>query len=416
MTETTPAGPAPRTRARARAWDALANPAFRRLCAGSYLDAFGTWTERLAVGWFVLNTSGSVFLAALSFAARSAPNMFLGPFGGAVADRFPRSRVLVLTASAKSTLMCVLAVFGFVGLDAAWPVLVVVAFSAVARTSEQPTVQGLIGDIVGPDRAAGAISLHASGSRLVVLIASGAAGFALEAFGPGPVFLLAATASALGATVYATLRVPSRTTGRARVQASLWGDAAEGLRVALRIPAVLTLLLLALAIEVFAFSYQALTPALADRVLRVDASGLGLLTLGASLGGVLGMLALTQLVEMVRRGLLLAGVTMVFAVSLLALAASDRFVVSVGLMVAIGAMAAMFDALQWALLQASVPDEVRGRVIGLWMTAIGFGWLGPVILGGIAEVAGTSWALATGGAVALVVAGIAGGSARVRRL
>ncbi len=414
MTESTAAGPQPGQRA--RAWDALRDPAFRRLCAGTYLDTFGTWTERLAVGWFVLDTSGSVFLAALSFAARSAPSMFLGPFGGAVADRFPRPRILLVTASAKALLMCVLAVFGFAGLDAAWPVLVVVAIGAIARTSEQPTVQALIGDIVGRDRMAAAISLHASGSRFVVLIASAAAGFALQAFGPGLVFLIAASMSALGAASYATLHVAAAAGVGGPERRSLWGDAVEGLRIAVRIPTVMTLLLLAVVIEVFAFSYQALTPALADRVLEVGAAGLGVLTFGASLGGVLGALALTQLIGTVPRGPLLAGVTMVFALSLLGLAVSDRFILSVGLMVAVGAMAAMFDALQWALLQASVPDEVRGRVIGLWITAIGFGWLGPVILGGIAEVAGTTWALAAGGFMALLVAVAAGGSRRIRAL
>lgn len=402
--------------ARIRALDALRHAAFRRLCLATYVDAFGTWMERLAVGWFVLDTTGSVFLAALSFAARSAPNMFLGPFGGAVADRFSRPRVLMVTTSAKSVQMCVLAAFGFVELSSAWPVLALVAFGSVTRASEVPTVQGLIGDIVGPARAAGAISLHASGTRTITLVASVAGGVLLQTLGPGPVFLIAAATSALGALVYSTLRVTPVVNHGTGARRSLWGDAVEGLRVALHIPVVLTLLLLALAVEVFAFSYQSLMPALADRVLLIDAAGLGLLTFGASLGGVLGVLALTQLVEVARRGVLLAVVTTVFALSLLALATSDRFLLSLGLMVVIGSMAAMFDALQWALLQASVPEEVRGRVIGLWVTAIGFGWLGPVILGGTAAVFGTQWAIATGGAVALLVAGAAVASPRLRQL
>lgn len=399
-----------------RALDALRHPAFRRLCVASYVDAFGTWMERLAVGWFVLDTTGSVFLAALSFAARSAPNMFFGPFGGAVADRFSRPRVLVVTTSAKSALMCVLATFGFIELDSAWPILAVVAISSIARTSEPPAVQGLIGDIVGPARTASAISLHASGSRSVALAASIVGGVLLEALGPGPVFLLAALASAVGAAVYSTLHIAPAAQRPPGARLSLWDDAVEGLRIALRIPVVLALLLLALAIEVFAFSYQSLMPALADRVLEVDAAGLGLLTFGASLGAVLGVVALSQLVEVMPRGWLLVVVTTVFAVGLLALAASDNFMLSLGLMVVIGSMAAMFDALQWALLQASVPDEVRGRVIGLWMMAIGFGWLGPVILGGTAEGLGTRWAIAIGGAVALLVAVTAVASPRLRRL
>ncbi|RLT35729.1 MAG: MFS transporter [Chloroflexi bacterium] len=403
-------------RGRPRAWDAMGHAAFRRFCVASYLDSFGTWAERLAVGWFVLDTTGSVFLAALSFAARSAPNMFLGPLGGAVADRFHRPRVLMLSTSVKSALTFVLAIFGLMQLDSAWPVLMVVALSSVARTSEQATIQALIGDIVGPARAPGAISLHASGVRIVALVASAGGGFLLAVAGPGPVFLMAGSTAAIAAFVYSTLRVARPARPHSHVRRSLWGDAVEGLRVALQIPVVLTLLLLAVAIEVFAFSYQSLMPAVADRVLRVDASGFGLLTFAGSLGGVLGMLALTQLIDVVRRGWLLAVVTMVFAVSLLALAVSDRILVSLGLMVAIGSMAAMFDALQWALLQASVPDEVRGRVIGLWTTAIGFGWLGPVILGATAEVFGTRSAIAVGGAVALLAAGIAAGSPRLRRL
>ena len=389
---------------------------FRRLCVGTFFDAFGTWMERLVVGWFVLDMTGSVFLGALSFAARSAPNMLLGLFGGAVADRFPRVQVLIMTTSIKAALMCVLSAFGFFGFTSVWPVLALVAFGSVARASELPTIVGLIGDIVGPLRAASAISLHASGVRMIMLLASVAGGVLLQALGPGPVFLIAAFASALGALVYSTLRVTPMLTRHIVIRRSLWGDAVEGLRVALSIPVVLTLLLLALAVEVFAFSYQSLIPGLADRVLLVDASGLGLLTFGANLGGVLGVLSLTLLVDVAPRGVLLAAVTTVFALSLFALAASDRFLLSFGLMVVIGSMAGMFDALQWALLQASVPEEVRGRVMGLWVTAIGFGWLGPVVLGGTAEVFGTQWAIAVGGAVALLVAVAAMASPRLRQL
>ncbi len=113
----------------------------------------------------------------------------------------------MVTTSAKSALMCVLATFGFVELDSAWPILAVVAISSIARTSEPPTVQGLIGDIVGPARTASAISLHASGARSVALAASVAGGVLLQALGPGPVFLVAASTSALGALVYSTLHV-----------------------------------------------------------------------------------------------------------------------------------------------------------------------------------------------------------------
>src|SRR5262245_51090260 len=79
--------------------------AFRRAWLAAIVDGFGTGIERLAVGWFVLDATGSVFLAALSFAARSAPSMFFGPIGGAIADRFERPRILMTTVAARSLLI-----------------------------------------------------------------------------------------------------------------------------------------------------------------------------------------------------------------------------------------------------------------------------------------------------------------------
>lgn len=392
----------------------LREPAFRRLCLASYTDAAGTWMERLAVGWFVLDTTGSVFLAALSFAARSAPNMLLGPFGGVVADRFPRPRVLTVTTAMKAVLMGVLAVLGVRGVDSAWAVLAVVALGAVARVSEQPTVQALIGDVVGRARVGAATSLHASGARAVGLVASLGAGFLLEVAGPGPVFACAAVTSAAASMQFAVLRVDSAPRVGERIRRSLLADAAEGLRVAAGIPVVVLLLVLAVTVEVFAFSYQSLVPALAERVLRVDAAGLGVLTFGASLGGVLGMLLLTRLVGAVREGLLLGAVSACFAVALLLLARVERFEVAVAVILVVGMSAAMFDGLQWVLLQRNVPDAVRGRVIGLWTMAIGFGWLGPVVLGATAEALGTQPALAIGGVVALVAALVALASRALR--
>ena len=79
-------------------------------------------------------------------------------------------------------------------------------------------------------------------------------------------------------------------------------------------------------------------------------------------------------------------------------------------------MAALFDGLQWVLLQASVPDDVRGRVIGAWMMAIGFGWIGPIILGSVAQSLGVQTGIALGGAIAIVLWLAAASSASVRRL
>jgi hypothetical protein len=131
-----------------------------------------------------------------------------------------------------------------------------------------------------------------------------AAGILIERVGPGYAFLAAACASGVASLAYSTVRA-TRTTAPTKPETSVWADAIGGLRIVLRIPVVMLLLLLALGIEVFALSYQSLIPGLVDRVLHVNATGLGLLTSAAGLGGVAGWATLSLIVDDVRRGPLL---------------------------------------------------------------------------------------------------------------
>ena len=105
---------------------------FRRLWIGSVVEAFSLWMERLAIGWMVLDVTGSVFLAALSFAVQSAPNMVIGPLAGALADRIERKRLLAITSASKSAIMVAIGVVVLGGSNAILPVLCSL-FSAVQR-------------------------------------------------------------------------------------------------------------------------------------------------------------------------------------------------------------------------------------------------------------------------------------------
>ncbi|MBM3140670.1 MAG: MFS transporter [Chloroflexi bacterium] len=400
---------------RSRALYALGFPEFRRLWFGGVLDGLANWMERLAVGWLVLAETGSVFLAALSFAVRAAPHIVFGPFGGAVADRFERSRVLSTTASAKAALIGAIAVVVLAGWPPTWPVLALVALTGVARASETPATQALITDIVGGRRAANAIGLHSFGVRAMGMLGALGGGVLIDFAGAGIVFAIAAASLVAAAVVYASIRAP-RARPATLATPSLLADAIAGLRAVIGIPVVAALLALAMGVEVLGFSYQSLMPAVAERVLRIDAAGLGTLTLFAGVGAIAGTAALSLLGESTPRGPLLIAVTLGFGAALIAFGQSERFVLSLLLVAAVGAMAAMFDALQWVLLQASVPDEMRGRVIGGWMSAIGFGWLGPIALGALAEAAGTRWALVGSGSLVIALAVAAALLRGVRRL
>jgi MFS family permease len=381
---------------------AFAFPAYRRLWLAAISIAFATWLERLSVGWLVLDRTGSPFLAALTFAARMAPNLVFGPLAGVVADRAHRAQLIAVTASVGALITAAIALVILADVEATWPILALVALVGVARIFQMPAEQALIVDIVGVERSTNAVALYSVGVRSVGVLGALSGGVLIERFGPAQAFLAGAACLLLAAFLMSRLRAEPRV--RASRGASLWRDAIAGVLVLLQIPTVAALLVFALLVEMLAFSYGSLMPTVAMQVLEVGAPGLGALTAAAGVGSVVGSLTLSIIGGRVRRGMLLLSVTFAYGVLLVVFGASDRFVLSLLLVAGVGAAAAMFDALQWILLQLHVPDEMRGRALGGWVWAIGFGWLGPVVLGALAESIGVPRTLALSGSLVVVLA------------
>lgn len=394
-----------------RRWSAITWPrafksaAYRRFWYASAVLAFGFWMERLAVGWLVLETTGSVFLTALSFAVRSAPSLLFAPLGGATADRIDRRKILVIAPLASAAVAASIAAVVAVGIDAAWPVLAAVAVGGIAHNFEMPARLAFISDLVGRRDAMNGIALHSVGTRTVGLFGALAGGVVIATVGPTVVFSVGAAVFLIGAALMRTVAPPALKPRRD--SGSLLRSAFDGLRLMASLPAVATLLVLAMVVEIFAFSFQALLPSVAKDVLSVGALGLGALTTMAGVGGLIGSLALAAAGDVGRKGLLILAVALVYGVAILGFGASSLFVISLVVIVVVGVMAASFDALQWTLLQAGVPDKMRGRVLGGWMLAIGFGWVGHLEVGALGEAFGVQTALLINGTVVAVVAVLA---------
>lgn len=365
--------------------------------------ATGNWMERLVVGWYVHQQTGSVFLTAATFAVRSAPSVLFGPIGGAVSDRFDRRLVLITTVSAKAGIYVALAAWTLLGDGSIWPVFALVSLAGATSTFETPSSQALITDIVDRQDAMNAISLNSFGMRAVGVLGAMIGGGMLEVVRPGWVFLTAAGFLAVAVVTFLSLR-----TGIARVRSkegSILANTIDGIRTMIGIPVVAILLAVALIVEILGFAYQSVMPVVADDVLAVGPAGLGALTLMAGVGSVTGVALLSTLGDYRRKGLLVVFVITGFGGFLITLSASTVFPLSLAIIAGVGAMAAMFDALQWTVLQANVPGEMRGRAIGGWIFAIGFGWVGHLAMGGIGQALGVQWALAASG-LALVALGV----------
>ena len=385
----------------------LSNPAYRTLWLGASLIAFGTWAARIAVGWLVLVETDSVLLSAATFAIGSAPGIIAAPIGGAVADRYPRNRILPIAAATKAAAYLAMALIAINGFSNPWPIFLLVAIGGVVNSFELPATQGLITDIVPRQARMNAISVQSFGTRSLGAVGALAAGGIAEFWGIPAALFAAAASILLGGSV--VLFVPSvrNVIGLARGPVTrVFGDAAAGIRSMVSMPAVSIILGMAVVVEIFGFAYEAVMPAMARDELGVAEVGLGALRFATGVGAVAGTIVLTLLGDFRRKGPLLLGIAFGYGLGLLGLSISPTFAVAVVLVTMVGAMAAMFDAMEWTLLQANVPDNMRGRVIGGWVFAIGFGWLGHMAMGAVGEAVGVRWAIG-GAGVVVITASIA---------
>ena len=381
----------------------FAYPAYRLLWISSNFVALGSWAERLAVGWLVLEQTNSVLLSAATFGIRTAPGILAAPIGGAVADRFPRNRLLPVTAFVRATTIFLTALIAFNGFSNPWPIFVLVAVEGVVNSFEMPAKQGLITDIVPRETRMNAISVHSVGIRSVGAGGALASGIIAEFIGI-PAALFAASGSILIGGIIIVF-VPTVKTTIRRTSASadrIFKDAVIGIRSMMRMPTVSTLLWMAVVVEIFGFAYDSVMPAMARDELNVTESGLGTLRFAAGVGAVVGAIFLSFLGDFRRKGPLLLAITAGYGIGLMGVATSANLLVALILVAMVGAAASMFDAMQWTLLQANVPDRLRGRVIGGWVFAIGFGWVGHLAMGAVGELVGVRWAIGGSGLVVVI--------------
>jgi predicted MFS family arabinose efflux permease len=249
-----------------------------------------------------------------------------------------------------------------------------------------------------------ALSVQSVGTRAIGVFGALMGGIVSDRLGAPPALYIGAAFVLIGGLTLFSVRTPARTV-TAHAEGVLKG-AVDGLKAVSRDRTVAVLLGMAMFVEIFGFAYQAVLPAVARDVLGLKATGYGTLTVAAGVGAIVGVVGLSMLGDYSHKGRLVIGIIFVFGAAMLAFGASTTLAMSLALIAVIGACMAMFDAMQWTMLQAHVPDAMRGRVVAAWIFAIGFGWTGHLLLGYAAEQVGVRWALVASGGM-LLVAGAA---------
>jgi MFS family permease len=402
MPEAAPQGSIPAKGVRKGSFRALRSRPFRRYFAGQVVSASGTFLQQTAIGWLVLQLTGSATSLGLVLAAGGLPSLVLGPWGGAIADRVDLRKLLILT----QTLFCILAAMLWIlAVEGKATVPVIVTINVIGgfiQIVDSPARQAFISRLVSPEDLTSAVSLNGVVVNTARVVGPALAGVLIVTVGTTPCF--AVNAASYAAVVVALLLVqPLVTKGRS---ARLKSAVRDGVRYARgRQQLWLPLVMMAL-VGLLAFNFAVILPVLAKKTFHGTGGTYGLMSVMLSLGSIAGSLSV-GVVRHPRRPFLVL-TALAFGVSLGLTAAAPNVALACVALVVTGAAAFSFVTLCSTTLQLHSSAAYRGRIMALWVFVyIGTTPVGSILTGWITEVGGPRAALLVGSGACLVAAGIA---------
>jgi hypothetical protein len=338
---------------------------------------------------------------------RMRPLFFVGVPAGALADRFPRHRLLMLTGLGQALTAGTLGIFTLLGLVSLGHVMALTLAAGVLRGIEHAARQSYTHDVVGPGALMNGLAIFGVAMRAGWLVGSLGVGAVIAHFGSGVAYLTVALGFLGGALALLTATAPARS--RSVNGSSLWRSVLDFLLAMGRDRTLLVLMMLTAGAEVLGFAHQALLPSLARDVLHTGPEGLGALNAARSVGGILGLAAASA--RGAAGGARFLAVLVLFGAGLIVLAAAPYLTGFVGVLIVltlVNAAGALADLLAQSLLQLSVPSELRGRAGGAWVVAIGLAPIGQLQIGALASLFGVSAALGASGLALVILAGATG--------
>jgi MFS family permease len=358
--------------------------------------------QSVAQSWLVLQLSRDPLVLGITAAAQFAPVLFLGLFGGVIADVLPKRRTLIATQTAQLVLAMILFVDVAAGTVEVWHVIAVALALGCVNSVDMPVRQSFAIEMVGREDVGNAVALNSAMFNAARVIGPAVGGLTIGAFGVAPAFLINAL-SFLGVIVGLLLMRDSELHARLAPPrpesiGEVFEHLAEGLRYVRSTETVLLAVLVVGTVSTFGMNFTVLIPPFVQEVLHADASEYGFLMASTGVGSVIAALAIAAAG---RTGLvIIGGGALVLGIADAALGLTSSFVVSLIAMFLAGVGGISMAASANTSIQLTVPDQLRGRVMSVYTTVFaGSTPIGGLITGGLASGVGPGFALLVGGIV-----------------
>lgn len=360
----------------------------------------GTWMQRVAQDWLVLSlTHGSGTALGITTGLQFLPLLLFGLYGGVLADRFPKRRVLMITQIFMGLLALILGILALTGTAQVWHVYVLAFMLGVATVVDNPTRQTFAVEMVGPGDLSNAIALNAAIFNTARIVGPAIAGVLIAAIGTGPVFMV--NAASFGAVLVGLYMMrDDELYTRSRVPRAK-GQLREGLRFVRERRDLVMLLIIVFFVAAFGMNFQMTTALMSREVFHSGASSFGLASTMLAVGAVFGSLLSARRKRPRMRLTLIAAAA--FGVLEIVSGVMPNYGLFLVMLVPTGLALLTFNTTANAVMQLSVPAWMRGRVMGLYMLVFaGSSPIGAPLLGWLAEVFGPRSGLVIGGVVSLV--------------
>ncbi len=379
---------------------ALKHRNFQLFFAGQFISLTGTWMQSVAQSWLVYRLTGSVVLLGLIGFASQIPVFFIAPFGGAVADRYNRQRILLFTQTSAMITAFVLAFLTLTGNIQVWHLFVIAVCFGLANAFDIPTRQAFVSDMVGKEDLLNAIALNSSMFNGARIVGPAIAGILVALVGEGWCFFgnaVSYIAVITGILMMQITHVPRERKG------STFSNIAEGFSFVAKTPPIRGLLLLLGLISLMGMPYAVLMPIFADKILHGSSDTLGYLMGASGSGALIAALILASRKEVFGLGRWVAFASGGLGISLILFSFSSYFWLSMLFLIPVGFSMMTQMSSSNTLIQAMVPDELRGRVMSVYsMMFMGMAPLGALLAGTLAGILGAPYTVALGGAVCIL--------------
>jgi MFS family permease len=372
---------------------------YRLYYIGQIISTSGTFMQMVAQAWLVLKLTNSGTALGLTSALQYVPILFLGPYGGVIADRISKRKILYFTQSISGILALILGVLVVTGLIRVWMVYILAFNLGMVNVFDNPTRQTFYMELVGPDNLRNAVTLYSTLVNLARIIGPAIAAAIIAVFGLAPCFIINGISYVAVVIMLGMMNVKELIITPPVPRAK--GQIREGFKYVISTPIIGSTLLMMALIGTFTYEFQVSLPLIAQFTFKGDASSYALLTGSMGFGAAVGGIFFAS-----RKGiqpLKVVSAALLFGLAVLAAAFMPSLLLTALFLVLVGISSINFSSLGNSMIQLESSPQMRGRVMSFWSIAfLGSTTIGGPVVGWFAEVAGARWGLALGGFAALI--------------